>query len=132
MAVTAVMAICFASVALLGTWGAVQNVPQWTGTMPHKTGAASGVAQAEAGHTGRPQAHVGGARGDARQQRHRFHPRLTQQTIADPDRGEPAGLVGHLRHAQHLLRRPPLHQHQAVADVQGGARELEDGRVVER
>jgi MFS transporter, SHS family, sialic acid transporter len=41
--VTAVMAICFASVALLGTWGAVQNIAPWAGGMPGKTPKAIGV-----------------------------------------------------------------------------------------
>lgn len=44
LATTAVLAICFASVALLGTWGAVQNIPQWTGKMAHATKSSSGVA----------------------------------------------------------------------------------------
>jgi MFS family permease len=42
--ITTLLAICFASVALLGTWGAVQNVPPWTGKMAHKTASASGMA----------------------------------------------------------------------------------------
>jgi MFS family permease len=42
--VTTLLAICFASVALLGTWGAVQNVPPWTGKMASKTASSSGVA----------------------------------------------------------------------------------------
>lgn len=44
LAITAVMAICFASVALLGTWGAVQNIPTWAGGMPGKSPRAIGVA----------------------------------------------------------------------------------------
>jgi MFS family permease len=44
LCVTAVLAIAIASVALLGTWGAVQNVPPWTGKMAHKTASSSGVA----------------------------------------------------------------------------------------
>lgn len=38
----AVLAIVFASIALLGTWGAVQNIPAWVGGMPSKTDAAQG------------------------------------------------------------------------------------------
>jgi len=41
---TALLAICFASVALLGTWGAVQNIAPWAGGMPSKTPRAIGVA----------------------------------------------------------------------------------------
>lgn len=44
LCVTALLAICFASVALLGTWGAVQNVPPWTGKMASKTASSSGMA----------------------------------------------------------------------------------------
>src|SRR6478735_5887699 len=36
MASVALLAICFASVALLGTWGAVQNIAPWAGGMPGK------------------------------------------------------------------------------------------------
>jgi SHS family sialic acid transporter-like MFS transporter len=43
LALTAVMAICFASVALLGTWGAVQNIAPWAGGMKHQTPRAIGV-----------------------------------------------------------------------------------------
>jgi MFS family permease len=43
MTMTAVLAICFASVALLGTWGAVQNIAPWAGGMKNKTPAAIGV-----------------------------------------------------------------------------------------
>ena len=42
MALTAVLAICFASVALLGTWGAVQNIAPWAGGMKSKTPTAIG------------------------------------------------------------------------------------------
>ena len=44
LAVAALLAICFASVALLGTWGAVQNIAPWAGAMPHKTPSSIGVA----------------------------------------------------------------------------------------
>ena len=44
LAVTALMAICFASVALLGTWGAVQNIAPWAGGMPGRTGQSIGMA----------------------------------------------------------------------------------------
>jgi len=40
---TALLAICFASVALLATWGAVQNVAPWAGGMKSKTPMAIGV-----------------------------------------------------------------------------------------
>jgi hypothetical protein len=39
----ALLAICFASVALLGTWGAVQNIAPWAGGMPGKTPKAIGL-----------------------------------------------------------------------------------------
>jgi MFS family permease len=38
------MAIVFASVALLGTWGAVQNIAPWAGGMPSRTPRAIGMA----------------------------------------------------------------------------------------
>jgi MFS family permease len=44
LALTAVMAICFSSVALLGTWGAVQNIAPWAGGMAGRTPSAIGVA----------------------------------------------------------------------------------------
>jgi MFS family permease len=44
LSVAALLAICFASVALLGTWGAVQNIAPWAGGMPSKTGHSIGVA----------------------------------------------------------------------------------------
>jgi MFS family permease len=44
LSVTALLAICFASVALLGTWGAVQNIAPWAGGMPGKTPHSIGVA----------------------------------------------------------------------------------------
>ncbi len=44
LATIALMAICFTSVALLGTWGAVQNIAPWAGGMKSKTPAAIGVA----------------------------------------------------------------------------------------
>ena len=40
-----ILAIAFASVALLGTWGAVQKIPAWVGGMPSKTPAAQGNTQ---------------------------------------------------------------------------------------
>ena len=43
MASVALLAICFASVALLGTWGAVQNIAPWAGGMPGKTPKAIGL-----------------------------------------------------------------------------------------
>ena len=43
--VTALLAIGFASIALLGTWGAVQKIPAWVGGMPSKTPAAQGNVQ---------------------------------------------------------------------------------------
>ena len=42
LALTTLLAICFASVALLGTWGAVQNIPTWAGGMKSKTPSAIG------------------------------------------------------------------------------------------
>jgi MFS family permease len=44
LAIAALLAICFASVALLGTWGAVQNIAPWAGGMKSKTPHAIGVA----------------------------------------------------------------------------------------
>jgi MFS family permease len=43
LAMVALLSICFASVALLGTWGAVQNIAPWAGGMPSKTPTAIGV-----------------------------------------------------------------------------------------
>lgn len=40
----ALLGICFASVALLGTWGAVQNIAPWAGGMKSHTSTAIGVA----------------------------------------------------------------------------------------
>ena len=40
-----IRSIAFASVALLGTWGAVQKIPPWIGGMPSKTPKAIGVSQ---------------------------------------------------------------------------------------
>jgi SHS family sialic acid transporter-like MFS transporter len=40
-----ILAILFASVSLLGTWGAVQKIPPWVGSMAHKTPTAVGVSQ---------------------------------------------------------------------------------------
>jgi MFS family permease len=44
LAIVALLSICFASVALLGTWGAVQNIAPWAGGMKSKTPTAIGVA----------------------------------------------------------------------------------------
>ena len=41
----AMLAVVFASVALLGTWGAVQNIPAWVGGMKSATKAAQGNTQ---------------------------------------------------------------------------------------
>jgi MFS family permease len=43
LAWTTVMAITFASVALLGTWGAVQKIPAWVPTLPGATATAQGI-----------------------------------------------------------------------------------------
>jgi MFS family permease len=40
---TMLLAICFASVSLLGTWGAVQNIAPWAGGMKSKTPTAIGM-----------------------------------------------------------------------------------------
>jgi MFS family permease len=45
MMMTALMAIGFASIALLGTWGAVQKIPAWVGGMVPKGSPAQGNAQ---------------------------------------------------------------------------------------
>jgi MFS family permease len=45
LTVTTLLAIIFASIALLGTWGAVQKIPAWVGGMPSKTPAAQGNVQ---------------------------------------------------------------------------------------
>ncbi len=45
LTVLAIMAICFASVALLGTWGAVQKIPAWAAGMPGATKYAAGTSQ---------------------------------------------------------------------------------------
>jgi hypothetical protein len=42
---TTLLAIVFASIALLGTWGAVQKIPAWVGGMPSKTPQAQGYSQ---------------------------------------------------------------------------------------
>ena len=44
---SAVLAITFASITLLGTWGAVQKIPAWVGdpNMPGRTGSAQGYTQ---------------------------------------------------------------------------------------
>jgi SHS family sialic acid transporter-like MFS transporter len=45
LAAIALMAVCFASVALLGTWGAVQKIPAWVGGMTPKGSSAPGYSQ---------------------------------------------------------------------------------------
>src|SRR5688572_21433527 len=45
LARTTLLAIVFASIALLGTWGAVQKIPAWVGGMPSKTPQAQGYSQ---------------------------------------------------------------------------------------
>ena len=45
----ALMAICFASVSLLGTWGAVQKIPAWAAGLPGATARASGYSQIASG-----------------------------------------------------------------------------------
>ena len=47
--VLTLMAICFASVVLLGTWGAVQKIPAWVGGMPGVPATAKGSAQIASG-----------------------------------------------------------------------------------
>jgi len=49
LAKTALLAIAFASVALLGTWGAVQKVPPWVAGMVPKGSAAPGYVQMASG-----------------------------------------------------------------------------------
>src|SRR4051812_19587706 len=44
LAVRAIMGICLASVPLLATWGAVQNIAPWAGGMPSHTPRSIGVA----------------------------------------------------------------------------------------
>src|SRR5436190_6069095 len=44
LAITTLLAICFATVSLLGTWGAVQNIPAWVGDLT-KDASAKGYAQ---------------------------------------------------------------------------------------
>jgi MFS family permease len=46
---TMLIAIAFASVALIGTWGAVQKIPAWVGFLPGKTPSAAGNAQMASG-----------------------------------------------------------------------------------
>jgi MFS family permease len=45
MACSALLAIAFASIALLGTWGAVQKIPAWVGGITPRGSAAQGNAQ---------------------------------------------------------------------------------------
>jgi MFS family permease len=47
--VTTLVAIALASVALIGTWGAVQKIPAWVGFLPGHTPAAAGNAQMASG-----------------------------------------------------------------------------------
>ena len=49
LTIVMLMAIAFASVALLGTWGAVQKIPAWVGALPGKTPSAAGNAQIASG-----------------------------------------------------------------------------------
>src|SRR5439155_6163011 len=49
LAVAALLAIVFASVALLGTWGAVQTIPAWVGGMVRKGSRAPGYGQMASG-----------------------------------------------------------------------------------
>ncbi len=42
LTITTLLAITFASIALLGTWGAVQKIPSWVGGMPSRTPSAQG------------------------------------------------------------------------------------------
>ena len=49
LTITALVAIGLASVALLGTWGAVQKIPAWTGYLPGRTETATGNAQMASG-----------------------------------------------------------------------------------
>ena len=45
LTISTILAITFASIALLGTWGAVQKIPAWVGGMASKTPAAQGNTQ---------------------------------------------------------------------------------------
>ncbi len=45
LAMTALLSICFASVALLGTWGAVQKIPAWIKGMPGAPATGPGASQ---------------------------------------------------------------------------------------
>lgn len=49
LAMTALIAIGLASVALLGTWGAVQKIPAWVGFLPGNTPSAVGNVQMASG-----------------------------------------------------------------------------------
>ena len=49
LALTTVMAIAFASIALLGTWGAVQKIPAWVAVLPGSTPTAVGSSQMASG-----------------------------------------------------------------------------------
>jgi len=49
LSVSALLAISFASIALLGTWGAVQKIASWVGGMPSSTPAAQGNVQVALG-----------------------------------------------------------------------------------
>jgi MFS family permease len=49
LTMTMLMGIGFASIALLGTWGAVQKIPSWVGALPGRTSMAQGNAQIASG-----------------------------------------------------------------------------------
>lgn len=49
LTITTILAVSFASVALLGTWGAVQKIPAWVGGMASKTPTAQGNVQMSLG-----------------------------------------------------------------------------------
>ena len=49
LTVTTIIAVALASVALIGTWGAVQKIPAWVGFLPGNTGSAAGNAQMASG-----------------------------------------------------------------------------------
>jgi MFS family permease len=49
LAIAALLAIVFASIALLGTWGAVQTIPAWVGGMVAKGSRAPGYVQMASG-----------------------------------------------------------------------------------
>jgi MFS family permease len=49
LAFTMIVAVALASVALIGTWGAVQKIPAWVSYLPGKTASAAGNAQMASG-----------------------------------------------------------------------------------